>query len=105
MIVLDNAIKYGPKQGLVELGLAERGDTVDVVVENDGAELLDEEIARAFDRHFRGSHARAQGIAGSGLGLTIARRIVEKHGGELMLARQEDRRTRVTLRLPVAEAA
>lgn len=105
MIVLDNAIKYGPRDGRVEVAVSRDGGHVEVAVDNYGGRLGADELANAFDRHFRGGNARAQGVEGSGLGLTIARRIVQKHGGALTLVQTPDLRTRATLRLPVAEAA
>jgi signal transduction histidine kinase len=56
--------------------------TVDLVVSNEGEGVPPEDLPRVFDRFFRGGNARARAVGGSGLGLPIARWIVEKHGGE-----------------------
>jgi signal transduction histidine kinase len=91
LIVLDNAIKYSSqkKDGMTELTIANGGDAVPA-----------EELPHLFERFFRGENARARGISGSGLGLPIARRIVEKHGGKLCLWSEPGRGTTVTMHLP-----
>jgi signal transduction histidine kinase len=72
----------------------------ELTITNGGNAVPAEELPHLFERFFRGDNARAQGIAGSGLGLPIARRIVEKHGGELSLSSEPGCGTTVTMRLP-----
>jgi two-component system, OmpR family, sensor kinase len=104
LILLDNAIKYSPPRSVVDIGLVRTNGTAEVIVTNEGEALHPADLPQAFERFFRGENARAQAISGNGLGLPIARWIVEKHGGELILDSEPSHGTTVTMRLP-AEAA
>jgi signal transduction histidine kinase len=77
------------------------GAGVEVGVEDDGPGIAPDELPRVFDRFFRGSSARESG-GGSGLGLTIARRIVESGGGEIAAGPGPEGGTRIVARLPLA---
>jgi two-component system OmpR family sensor kinase len=97
LILLDNAIKYGAAGSVVAVAAGENERRVELRIENDVAAPHDEPAGRAFERFYRGPNS--SGVTGVGLGLTIARRIVEKLGGRLELVALEDgRRLRVTLR-------
>jgi heavy metal sensor kinase len=92
VILLDNAIKYTPREGRVTVrvspalqGLpAGPGVAIDVIDSGTGLDAIDR--VRAFDRFYRGAVARQQAPEGSGLGLSIARTIVERHAGVISLA-------------------
>jgi signal transduction histidine kinase len=75
------------------------GDRVEIGVEDDGPGIARDELARVFDRFYRGRSGR-DGGSGSGLGLTIARRIVEAAGGEIAAEPVEPHGVRVVARLP-----
>jgi signal transduction histidine kinase len=77
-------------------------ETVEVGVEDDGPGLDEHELGRVFERFYRGSSGREAG-EGSGLGLTVARRIVESAGGQVAAERREPRGLRVVGRLPAAK--
>lgn len=75
--LLDNGIKFTPSGGQVMLTVRQRADEIEISVQDTGRGLTDEEQERAFEPYYRG-----QG-GGAGLGLTIARAIVEAHGGQM----------------------
>lgn len=81
--LLDNAIRYTPPGGRVEVAVAADGADVRVSVTDDGPGIPIDERERVFDRFYRGSTATAEG---SGLGLAIARQVVLAHRGRLQLA-------------------
>ena len=70
-------------------------------MEDDGPGIPPDEIGRVFDRFYRGRAIRDQ-QRGSGLGLTVVRRIVEAAGGEVSAQQREPRGIRMTVRLPLA---
>ncbi len=82
-ILLDNALRYGRPGGQVDLRVQPIGDRVVLEVEDDGIGIPVAERTRIFDRFFRGDAARAYRSDGSGLGLSIAAWIAERHGGTL----------------------
>ena len=86
--------------------VARDGDVVRIDVHDQGPGMDDVELARAFERFYRGdpSRNRARG-AGTGLGLSIASAVVEAHGGSVSLESSPDSGTTVTLRLPLAVVA
>ena len=100
--LLDNAIKYAPAGSDVEVDFVRVQAAVELTVADRGPGVPPDELPYVFERLFRGEQARAAGIGGSGLGLPIARRIVEKHGGTLALASEQGRGTIATMRLPIA---
>ena len=106
--LLDNAIKYSPRNGRVEVRFQRVEDTYALCVSNIGSGIPAEARAHVFDRFFRADSARTavvgdhQRITGSGLGLPIARWIAERHGGTLDLTDASDDRTTFTLRLPLS---
>ena len=104
LIVLDNAIKYSPPSSIVDVGIGRTNGTAELIVVDQGQGVFPEDLPHVFERFFRGENARARAIGGSGLGLPIARWIVEKHGGELILESEPKRGTTVTMRLPVGVA-
>ncbi|MBN2553553.1 MAG: HAMP domain-containing protein [Spirochaetales bacterium] len=83
-----NAIRHTPRGGLIECSITPAGDgKVSISVANSGEPIPAAELEKVFDRLFRGEYARSS--PGSGLGLTIARRIAELHGGRAAVRNRE----------------
>jgi signal transduction histidine kinase len=99
--LLDNALKYSPPEARVVVTATRRGDDLEVAVRNDGPPIRPDVLARLFDRFYRGpSFAGRRG--GSGLGLTICRRLVEAQGGRIWAESDRARGTVVRFTVPPA---
>ncbi|MFF4036446.1 ATP-binding protein [Streptomyces sp. NPDC001816] len=96
--VIDNAVKFTPEGGTVEIVVASNGDTSTVVVTDTGPGLTDEELARVGDRFWRSG--RHQNVKGSGLGLSISRALLAAGGGSITYAHHEPRGLQVTVAVP-----
>ena len=101
-ILVDNAAKYTPEGGKISLRARNHGDRVLLEVQDEGIGIRQEEAARLFERFFRGEEVRGS-TKGSGLGLSIAKWIVEKHQGEISVFSIPDIGTRFTIELPAGE--
>jgi len=103
--LLSNAVKFTPSGGNVDVVVRRRDDGMEVTVRDSGQGISPEELPHLFDRFHQGSSAR-QTSGGLGLGLTIARQIVEAHGGSIE-AHSEGEGTGATfvVRLPHAAEA
>jgi len=101
--LLDNAVRYA-SPGRVEVSARASYENVEIEVRDAGPGLSREALERVFDRFYRGdaSRTRAEGKGGSGLGLTIARAIVEAHGGKLAAANHPQGGAVFTIYLPAA---
>ena len=82
-ILFDNAIKYSIEQADIVLTLAKRGREVTLSCENTCEKLPDVEVDRLFDRFYRSDAARTQKSGGYGIGLSVARAIVQNHKGKI----------------------
>jgi signal transduction histidine kinase len=92
--LLTNAVRHTPPEGTVTVTVAAAADTITLVVADSGAGI-EGDVERIFDRF-----ARSADSGGSGLGLTIARQLVERHGGTLTAANAPAGGARFTVRLP-----
>jgi signal transduction histidine kinase len=101
--LLSNAIKYSPEGGTVEVVAERHNGNVRVSVKDEGLGIADELQDRVFAKFFRGD-APESGITGSGLGLTIARSVVEAHGGTMSFESGEGQGSVFWMELPVAAA-
>jgi signal transduction histidine kinase len=81
--LLDNAIKYSPGGGLVVVRGEARAEEVLISVADQGVGIAPEHLNRLFEKFFRAKSLLGQHVVGSGLGLPIARTIVEGHGGRI----------------------
>jgi signal transduction histidine kinase len=102
--LVDNATKYNQSGGWVELSLQRDGDFAELLVTNTGPGISAELLGRVFERFTRGKEVLSQATEGCGLGLTIARWIVESHQGLIRIASEPGKTTSVAVRLPVAPA-
>jgi signal transduction histidine kinase len=101
LIAIDNAVKYAHPQTTVEIALGTADGQCLLVVRNYGAGVPTEDLPFVFDRFYRGRH-NASPFGGSGLGLSIAKWIVEKHAGTIALASKPGGVTELEIRLPGA---
>jgi PAS domain S-box-containing protein len=102
--LISNALKFTPRSGRVSVRVFVSGDDAVVEIEDTGVGIPSAEQDRLFERFFRSSNATAQAIPGTGLGLTIAKTIVERHEGSISLESAEGAGTTVRVRLPVRTA-
>jgi len=100
--LLLNAIKYTPAGGQIDLSAQVQGSEVCVEVRDTGIGIPQDEVCRVFDEFFRGTNARAIEKDGTGLGLSLVRQIVERHGGAVDIDSQEGSGTRIQFTLPLA---
>ncbi len=100
-ILLDNSIKYTPHGGLITISYTVR-DALRVSVSDTGCGIAAEYQEKVFDRFFRVDAARTGNHEGAGLGLSIARCLVERHGGKIGLESQLGEGATVTFTLPAS---
>lgn len=98
--LVSNAIKFTPSGGSVLLSASNGSGPLRVEVTDTGIGIPQDELGQLFSRFYRASTATRRAIPGTGLGLVIARAIVEGHGGTISLETRESEGTRVTVTLP-----
>jgi signal transduction histidine kinase len=96
--LIDNAVKYTPRGGGVEVMVGRDGDTAILSVRDTGPGIPADELPRIWDRLFRGDASRTE--RGLGLGLSLVRAIVEAHGGTVEVESGPGRGAAFTVRLP-----
>ena len=101
LILLDNALKYTPLGGKVQVQVSRHGNEAILAVADTGEGISAEHLARLFDRFYRVDPARSRAQGSAGLGLAIARSLVRAHGGQLSLASQLGSGTTATVRMPL----
>ncbi len=99
--LVSNALKFTPHSGSVSVRVSTDGDDALVEIVDTGVGIPAGEQERLFERFFRSSNATEQAIPGTGLGLTIAKTIVERHEGSITIESVEGAGTTVRVRLPV----
>lgn len=100
LILLDNALKYTPATGSVTLGLQPIDNSAELIVTDTGVGIPAADLPHVFERFYRADPARSRDPGGTGLGLPIAKWIVEQHGGTIAIASTAGVGTTVTVRLP-----
>jgi signal transduction histidine kinase len=96
--LLDNAIKYTPPHGRIELHGSRRNGEVEIRVQDTGSGIPESDLPRIWDRLFRGDRSRTE--RGLGLGLSFVQAIVKAHGGSTHAESTPEVGTTVTIRLP-----
>lgn len=99
--LIENGIKYTPAGGRVTLSLEPRNGWACLIVEDTGIGIPEEEQSRIFTRFYRSQEAFSMTEGGYGLGLCIARSIVETHGGKIEIESAHGRGSKFTLLLPL----
>ena len=97
--VIRNAVRHTPRDTCVTVELSRREDSLQVIVEDHGPGVPDAELEKIFDPFYRVDESRQRETGGFGLGLSIARRAVEQHGGRVFASNQPTG-LRVTIELP-----
>jgi two-component system, OmpR family, heavy metal sensor histidine kinase CusS len=96
--LVDNALRFTPENGSIQIALAERATDFEVAVSDNGCGIPPEHLPRVFDRFYRADAAR--GSDGAGLGLALVKSIVDLHGGSTKIESEVHRGTTVILVFP-----
>lgn len=104
MIGLDNAVKHSPVGGRVTVSTTVDGDRLIIAIADEGDGVAEEDRGRVFDRFYRGRDG-GRNVQGLGIGLSIAKEIVERHGGEISLGDGPSGGAVLAIALPLIEEA
>jgi two-component system, OmpR family, phosphate regulon sensor histidine kinase PhoR len=103
--LLDNAIKYTPDKGHIQLRLRVEGSDMVFEVEDSGIGISPQYQQRVFERFYRVDKARSQSMGGTGLGLSIVKNIAERHSGNVSVNSQLGVGSVFTFRMPLAQSS
>lgn len=101
--LLDNALRFTPAGGRVTVSASRHDGTVDVAVADTGPGISAEHLPRLFERFYRIDSARSRNEGGTGIGLAIARSVVEAHGGKIWAESEPGKGAVFTFELPIAQ--
>lgn len=102
-ILMDNAVKYTNPGGKITLTISGNEAEAMISVRDEGIGIPPEAVPRIFDRFYRTDQSRARATGGSGLGLSIAKWIAERHGGHMEVLSRQEIGTRVSIAIPVSK--
>lgn len=105
MNLIHNAIKFTPKGGRVTIRLQRRGDQAVVTVCDTGPGISEQDQKRIFERFYKADKSRHRAAGGSGLGLSIAKKIVEIHRGKISVQSRPGEGAAFTVELPIRFSA
>lgn len=98
-ILVDNALKYSPETSPISIKLSRQGKMASFAIANEGAGIPADDLPHIFDRFYRADSSRTKG--GAGLGLSLAKKIVELQGGELSVSSAKNQKTTFQFVLPI----
>jgi two-component system sensor histidine kinase VicK len=99
--LIDNAIKYTPQNGKIIISLKENNNKIEVSIKDSGMGISKENRERLFTKFFRSAEALKIETSGSGLGLFIAKNIIEAHKGQIWMKSKEGRGSTFYFTLPI----
>ena len=102
-ILVDNAIKYTNAGGKITLSISGKDGKAVLAVSDEGIGIAPEAVSQIFDRFYRADQSRARATGGSGLGLSIAKWIAERHGGHMEVLSRQGIGTKVSIAIPSSE--
>ncbi len=102
--LIANAIAYSPRGSSVGVGVKSVDGVIEIAVTDRGIGIAEGDQDRVFERFYRADPARARRTGGSGLGLSIVKHAVQRHGGEVRLWSRPGRGSTFTIRLPESAA-
>jgi signal transduction histidine kinase len=103
--LLDNAVRFTPNGGSVRVSAERHNGSVEVRVADTGVGISAEHLPRLFERFYRADPARSRGDGGTGIGLAIARSVVEAHGGHITARSEPGSGSVFAFDLPVASGS
>ena len=103
--LVDNAVRFTPAGGAVTVSAQRHNGSVEVRVADTGVGIPPEHLPRLFERFYRVDPSRSREDGGTGIGLAIARSVVEAHGGHIRAESELGAGSVFTFDLPVAAAA
>jgi signal transduction histidine kinase len=98
--LIDNALRYTPEGSSINLSIHRKDNTVELTISDEGTGIPEDELAHVFDRFWRGEKSRARSTGGAGLGLSIARQLVEAQGGRIRAQNRSPRGFEIQITLP-----
>lgn len=102
--LVSNALRHTPAGGEIKVHATRRSaGGVDVSVRDNGEGIHEQDIPRIFERFYRGEKSRNRGTGGAGLGLAIARGIVQAHGGDIHVESERGKGTKFTFHIPTSK--
>jgi signal transduction histidine kinase len=103
--LVDNAVRFTPDGGRVVVSAVRRDGSIEIRVADTGSGISSEHLPRLFERFYRADTARSREDGGTGIGLAIARSVVEAHGGHISAESRVGKGSVFTFDLPVVEGA
>lgn len=101
VIIIENAIKYSPEKSKITLSCQKLDHTAEIIITDQGMGINKKDLPFVFDRFYRGDKSRTKTeTTGFGLGLSIAKKIIEEHQGSINIESNLGKGTKVILRLP-----
>jgi len=99
--LIDNAIKFTPKEGTIKIELKRHKDKAVITVSDTGPGIAEHDQPRIFERFYKADKSRNRSVAGSGLGLSIVKKIIDIHQGEISVRSQSGDGAEFTVKLPL----
>lgn len=103
--LIDNAIKYSPAGAQIRVAAYDEGSSILMSITDNGPGLRPEELEQIFDPFYRAESTEHLGISGRGLGLTIAKAVIEQHSGQIWVIGAPGQGCTFSFRLPIIDAA
>lgn len=104
VILIDNAIKYSPQKSTITISMKNKKNIVEITVSDTGIGIDKKDLPFIFDRFYRTNESRSKDINGYGLGLSIAKKIVEQHNGTITVTSSVQKGSAFKVSLPVTHS-